>query len=167
MDVALTAAAECAAQWLQQRHWMLATAESCTAGWIAKTITDIAGSSAWFDCGFVTYSNTAKQTMLGVDAETLIQSGAVSEQTVVEMAHGALERSQADVVLAVSGIAGPGGGSSEKPVGTVWFAWGDRNGQMYTACRCFQPIIGENVRESVRRQTVICALEGLMTHSWS
>jgi nicotinamide-nucleotide amidase len=108
---------------LQARGWMLATAESCTGGGIAAAITDIAGSSAWFDRGFVTYSNEAKHDLLGVSIEVINHHGAVSEATVRAMAEGALTRSRARVSVAVSGIAGPGGGSADKPVGLVWFAW--------------------------------------------
>jgi nicotinamide-nucleotide amidase len=108
---------------LQQHHWLLSTAESCTGGGVAQIITAVAGSSAWFDRGFVTYSNAAKQEMLGVSATTLEIHGAVSEATVLEMAQGALKYSHAQVSLAISGIAGPSGGSAEKPVGTVWIGW--------------------------------------------
>lgn len=108
---------------LLRRGLMLTSAESCTGGWISKVVTDIAGSSAWFDRGFVTYSNQAKQDLLGVATETLAAHGAVSEAVVLEMAAGALARSRAQVAVAVSGIAGPGGGTPDKPVGTVWFAW--------------------------------------------
>ena len=108
---------------LQQHHWLLSTAESCTGGGVAQIITAVAGSSAWFDRGFVTYSNAAKQEMLGVSATTLEIHGAVSEATVLEMAQGALKYSHAQVSLAISGIAGPSGGSVEKPVGTVWIGW--------------------------------------------
>jgi nicotinamide-nucleotide amidase len=108
---------------LQRQGWLLATAESCTGGWLAQVVTSVAGSSAWFDRGFVTYSNAAKQDMLGVRLETLMQYGAVSEETAREMAAGALARSAARMAIAVTGIAGPGGGSQEKPVGTVCFAW--------------------------------------------
>ena len=101
----------------------LTVAESCTGGWVAKVLTDIAGSSDWFERGFVTYSNQAKHEMLGVKEATLENHGAVSEETVVEMAEGALTNSHADFSLSISGIAGPGGGSSEKPVGLVWFSW--------------------------------------------
>jgi nicotinamide-nucleotide amidase len=133
-----------------------ATAESCTGGWIAKTFTDIAGSSAWFDRGFVTYSNEAKQDLLGVRAETLAAHGAVSEPTVREMVAGALARSRAAVAVAVSGIAGPGGGTPDKPVGTVWLAWGRRDGaRRAELCR----FAGD--REAVRRQAVIRAIQGL------
>jgi nicotinamide-nucleotide amidase len=134
----------------------LATAESCTGGWVAQAITAIAGSSDWFDRGFVTYSNEAKQEMLGVHAETLEGHGAVSEETAREMAQGALARSKATVALAVTGIAGPGGGSPEKPVGMVCFAWVTRQAARAETKR----FSGD--RESVRRQSVIHALEGVL-----
>jgi nicotinamide-nucleotide amidase len=135
---------------------MAATAESCTGGWIAKVVTDIAGSSAWFDRGFVTYTNEAKQDLLGVRADTLAVYGAVSEASVREMVAGALARSRADVAVAVSGIAGPGGGSPDKPVGTVWLAWGTRGG-LARAERCRF----DGDREAVRRQAVARALQGM------
>lgn len=136
---------------------MLATAESCTGGWIAQAITMIAGSSQWFDRGFVTYTNQAKQDMLGVSAATLEAYGAVSEQTVMEMVKGALQHSQADVAVAVSGIAGPGGGSPEKPVGLVWHAWATRNNQPVTQSEHY---LGN--RQQVREQTVETALNGIL-----
>ena len=108
---------------MRSHHLKLATAESCTGGWIAKTVTDLAGSSEWFDLGIVSYSNEAKINILGVDPDTIEQHGAVSRQTVLEMVCGLLDRSSADIVVAVSGVAGPGGGTPDKPVGTVWFAW--------------------------------------------
>jgi nicotinamide-nucleotide amidase len=108
---------------LQRKGWLLATAESCTGGWLAQVVTSVAGSSGWFDRGFVTYSNAAKQDMLGVRAETLAQFGAVSEQTAIEMVRGALAHSAANLAIAITGIAGPGGGMPAKPVGTVCFAW--------------------------------------------
>src|SRR5262245_38193992 len=108
---------------LKKRKLKLATAESCTGGWISQAVTSVAGSSAWFDRGFVTYSNEAKKELLGVRARTLLRRGAVSRETAKEMASGALERSRAQVAVAVTGIAGPGGGTREKPVGTVCFAW--------------------------------------------
>ena len=111
---------------LAVRKWTLATAESCTGGLVAGAITDIAGSSGWFDRGFVTYSNEAKVDLLGVRPETLARFGAVSEATVREMAAGALGRSRADIAVAVTGVAGPAGGTPEKPVGLVWFAWAVR-----------------------------------------
>ena len=142
---------------LQRRGWMAATAESCTGGWIAKCMTDVAGSSAWFDRGFVTYSNAAKQDMLGVDAAVLESEGAVSEATVAAMVRGALAHSRADIAVAVSGIAGPGGGRPGKPVGTVCFAWATRDGlHRVTTCHF------EGDREAVRRQSVAHALQGLL-----
>ena len=135
---------------------VLATAESCTGGWVAQAITAIAGSSDWFDRGFVTYSNEAKQEMLGVRAETLKRHGAVSEETAREMAQGALSRSKATLALSVTGIAGPAGGSREKPVGMVCFAWAGRKGARVETMR----FSGD--RESVRRQSVIHALEGVL-----
>jgi nicotinamide-nucleotide amidase len=108
---------------LQRNGLVLATAESCTGGWLAQVVTSVAGSSAWFDRGFVTYSNAAKQDMLGVRVETLVQYGAVSEETAREMAQGALARSAAQIAIAITGIAGPSGGMPGKPVGTVCFAW--------------------------------------------
>lgn len=135
----------------------MATAESCTGGWVAKVLTDIIGSSEWFDCSFVTYSNQAKQSMLGVKSQTLEMHGAVSEAVVREMVTGALARSRADLALSVSGIAGPGGGSPEKPVGTVWFAWQRAGMEAVTACRHFQ---GD--REEVRHQAVVVALRGAL-----
>ncbi len=108
---------------LRGKGMMLATAESCTGGGISEAITDIAGSSAWFDRGFVTYSYEAKVDMLGVKRETLVDFGAVSEQTALEMVGGAIAHSRAQVAVAVTGIAGPDGGMADKPVGTVWFAW--------------------------------------------
>lgn len=142
---------------LGQRGMMLAVAESCTGGWLAKAITDIPGSSAWFDRGFVTYSNAAKMELLGVQAETLARHGAVSEATVREMAVGALEHSHAALSVAISGIAGPGGGTPDKPVGTVWIAWADRQGQV-SAKRFLFP--GD--RPAVRAQAVVAACEGLL-----
>lgn len=134
----------------------LATAESCTGGWVAEAVTSIAGSSDWFDRGFVTYSNDAKQELLGVKQSTLKKNGAVSEQTAIEMVQGALDRSKATVALAVTGIAGPGGGSLDKPVGTVCFAWAGKQGARSETMR----FSGD--RESVRRQSVIHALEGVL-----
>ncbi len=135
----------------------MSAAESCTGGWIAKSVTDIAGSSACFDRGFVTYSNEAKQELLGVTAETLDAHGAVSEATVREMALGALAHSRAAVTVAVSGIAGPGGGTPEKPVGTVWFAWVREGGAVNARCERFS---GD--RAAVRRQAVAVGLQGLL-----
>jgi nicotinamide-nucleotide amidase len=142
---------------LKARGVMLATAESCTGGWAAQAVTAIAGSSDWFERGFVTYSDLAKQEMLGVSAATLARYGAVSEQTAREMASGALARSRAQVAVAITGIAGPAGGSAEKPVGTVCFAWSGKNMVAGAQTRLF-----EGDRESVRRQSVIVALQGVL-----
>ena len=144
-------------QRLMQSGLMLATAESCTGGWIAQVVTGVAGSSAWFDRGFVTYSNQAKEEMLGVDGTTLAAHGAVSAPVVTAMATGALARSQARVAVAISGIAGPGGGSAEKPVGTVFIAWA-LAGQPPRVRRL--QLAGD--REAVRHQTVRIALEELL-----
>ncbi|WP_329740761.1 CinA family protein [Dyella sp. A6] len=135
---------------------MLVTAESCTGGWVAKTLTDLPGSSAWFDAGVVTYSYEAKEALLGVNPRTLEQTGAVSEETVLEMVSGALARFGAGLAVAVTGIAGPSGGTLEKPVGTVWIGWKRRGG--YAHARLFH---FDGDREAVRRQTVAAALEGL------
>ncbi|WP_295392286.1 nicotinamide-nucleotide amidase [uncultured Thiodictyon sp.] len=135
----------------------LTAAESCTGGWIAKVATDIAGSSAWFDRGFVTYSNSAKTEMLGVRAATLEAQGAVSEAVVLEMVAGALAHSRAQVAVAVSGIAGPGGGSADKPVGRVWFAWSVPGAPPWARCLQF---VGE--RGEVRHQAVRCAIAALV-----
>jgi nicotinamide-nucleotide amidase len=141
---------------LKRANEMLATAESCTGGWAAQVVTSAAGSSAWFERGYVTYSNAAKQELLGVRAETLHAHGAVSEETAREMARGALERSQATIAVSITGVAGPAGGTPEKPVGTVCFAWA-RGGAVRSETRQFA---GD--RESIRRQSVILALEGVM-----
>ena len=144
------------AEAVQHRGLMLVTAESCSGGWIAKTLTDLPGSSAWFDAGVVTYSYEAKEALLGVNPRTLELTGAVSEETVLEMVAGALARFGAGVAVAVTGIAGPTGGTPDKPVGTVWIGWKCRGG--YAHARMFQ-FPGD--REAVRRQTVAAALEGL------
>ena len=136
---------------------VLATAESCTGGWIAKVLTDLPGSSDWFGYGIVSYSNPAKQELLGVSAVTLVEHGAVSEQVVREMAEGALKQGNADVAVAVSGVAGPSGGSPDKPVGTVWFAWAGPGSALHSELRQFP---GD--REAVRRQAVAVALEGVL-----
>lgn len=144
-------------QRLLQKHCWLATAESCTGGWIAQAITDISGSSQYFDRGFVTYSNEAKQEMLDVSPTTLAQHGAVSEATVKEMTLGALAHSRADIVVAVSGIAGPTGGTQEKPVGLVWHAWCLRDADPVARPEQY---LGN--RFEVRQQTVVTALKGLL-----
>lgn len=140
---------------LLQRGWMMATAESCTGGLIAATCTDLAGSSQWFERGFVTYSNAAKTDLLGVDASLIAHHGAVSEPVARAMARGALAHSRAQVAVAVTGVAGPGGGSVEKPVGTVWLAWATPAGVTST----LQHFAGD--RAAVRAATVHCALETL------
>lgn len=142
---------------LKQRHWWLVTAESCTGGWIAQAITAAAGSSEWFDRGFVTYSNLAKQEVLGVPAAVLEREGAVSEATVRHMAAGALRFSHARVAVAVSGIAGPGGAVPGKPVGTVFLAWARAGDEADCERHRFH---GD--RAAVRRQTVARALEGIL-----
>jgi nicotinamide-nucleotide amidase len=142
---------------LKAHGMMLATAESCTGGGVASAVTEIAGSSAWFDRGFVTYANQAKVDMLGVSPDTLLRFGAVSEAAVREMVAGALRHSQAQIALAVSGIAGPGGGTTEKPVGTVWFAWGIK-GEVSIA-RLHQ-LAGN--RAEIRAQAVRIALQGVI-----
>ena len=142
---------------LEGRHWTMATAESCTGGLIAGAISDVAGSSAWFDRGFVTYSNAAKVEMLGVRPETLAALGAVSEATAREMAAGALARSGADIAVAVTGVAGPAGGTPEKPVGLVCFAWAIRDAPVETRTERFA---GD--RAGVRAATVDRALEGMI-----
>jgi nicotinamide-nucleotide amidase len=140
---------------LKARGMLLATAESCTGGWVAQAVTAISGSSDWFERGFVTYSNAAKTEMLGVKADLLGAHGAVSEETARAMAAGALVNSRAQISLAITGVAGPTGGSAEKPVGMVCFAWAVQGGVISAATRQFQ---GD--RESVRRQAVIFALQG-------
>lgn len=142
---------------LELRGATLTTAESCTGGWIAKVITDVPGSSAWFERGFVTYSNQAKQQLIGVAAQTLETYGAVSESVVREMAQGALQAAEADYAISVSGIAGPDGGSDEKPVGTVWFGFADKQGQTFAITTCFA---GD--RDAVRRQATEFALQTLL-----
>jgi nicotinamide-nucleotide amidase len=141
----------------ERRGLYVATAESCTGGGVAEAITRIAGSSAWFDRGFVTYSYAAKEEMIGVSHETLVTHGAVSEAVVREMAAGALNRSNARVSAAVTGIAGPGGALPGKPVGLVWFAWGVRGGEVQSREFRFP-----GNREQVRRQAVAVALQGLI-----
>ena len=135
----------------------LATAESCTGGWVSQAATAIAGSSDWFERGFVTYSNAAKMEMLGVKADTLRTHGAVSEETAREMAAGALRNSKAQVALAITGVAGPAGGTPDKPVGMVCFAWAVKGGAISSETHQFK---GD--RERVRRQSVIAALQGVL-----
>ena len=159
-DTELQALAGTTGARLREARLTLVTAESCTGGWIAKVVTDIPGSSDWFDCGMATYSYEAKQAMLGVRPETLEFHGAVSRETVVEMVSGALVHSAASLAVAVTGIAGPGGGTPDKPVGTVWIGWKRRGGYPQAAVFHFA---GD--REAVRRQTVARALRGLIEHA--
>ncbi len=142
------------------RGWRVATAESCTGGWIAKTLTDVAGSSQWFDGSVVSYSNAAKTDLLGVSQDLLAAHGAVSEPVVRAMASSARERFHTQLAMAVSGIAGPDGGTPDKPVGTVWFGWATPTGTG-AARRAFA-----GGRESVRRQSVAFALEQLVDLVW-
>ena len=157
MDQALYELSERVGAMLKARQLMLASAESCTGGWIGQALTMVPGSSAWFDRGFVTYTNQAKQQMLGVSTETLKRFGAVSENVVREMAAGALTRSQAQIAVAVSGIAGPDGGSADKPVGTVCIAWAGADGVGGE-----QLFLFDGDRDAVRRRSVIAALEGVL-----
>ncbi|MCE9568912.1 MAG: nicotinamide-nucleotide amidohydrolase family protein [Rhodocyclales bacterium] len=157
MDADLVALSESVGSACQQRRLLLATAESCTGGWAAQVITHTAGSSTWFERGFVTYSNEAKLDLLGVAPGTLEQFGAVSPETAAAMAEGALRNSNAMISLAITGIAGPSGGSLGKPVGTVCFAWCRVSQIANTETRVFA---GD--REAVRRQAVIYALQGLL-----
>jgi len=142
---------------LKRAKARLVTAESCTGGWAAQAVTSIAGSSGWFERGFVTYSNAAKHEVLGVSKKTLRDHGAVSEETARAMAAGALKRSRGSVALAVTGVAGPSGGSAAKPVGMVCFAWARKRGPLRSETRRFR-----GGREAVRRQSVIHALEGAL-----
>lgn len=144
------------ADYLLKSSRMLATAESCTGGLIAAACTDLPGSSRWFECGFVTYSNAAKTELLGVAPELIAQHGAVSDAVVRAMAQGALAHSGAQVAVAVTGVAGPDGGSADKPVGTVWIGWATPSG-LHSACHHF---VGD--RATVRRATVREALEHLL-----
>ena len=148
------------AQALTGRGWMMTTAESCTGGLIAGACTELAGSSLWFDRGVVTYSNEAKVDLLGVPAELIAQHGAVSEPVAMAMAQGALAKSKAQIAVAVTGVAGPGGGSPDKPVGTVWLAWACHDGLVQAERHVFG---GD--RAAVRSATVRCALQGVLHRS--
>jgi nicotinamide-nucleotide amidase len=156
-DAALAALVERLAAALTARGWLMATAESCTGGWIAKCCTDRAGSSDWFESGVVSYSNRAKQDLLGVSGGTLARAGAVSREAALEMAEGVQRRTGTQAAVAVTGIAGPDGGSADKPVGTVWFGWA-LAGRSAEAER----LVFAGDREAVRRQTVAHALQGLL-----
>ena len=155
-DSTLHTLAEQVAIEFSRRGATLVTAESCSGGWIAKTLTDIAGSSSWFECGVVAYSYEAKEALLGVRPETLEEHGAVSRETAIEMVSGALARYGATVAVAVTGIAGPSGGTADKPVGTVWLSWKRRGG--YAQAELFH---FDGDRDAVRRQTVAAALAGV------
>jgi len=146
--------AEALLQLLIKQNMVIATAESCTGGWVAKILTDIAGSSSAFDRGYVTYSNTAKIEMLGVSTETLEKNGAVSEATAAEMATGVVNLSQADIAVSITGIAGPSGGSDEKPVGTVCFGWATLEGDIRTETMYF-----DGDRNAIRLQSVQYCLQ--------
>lgn len=157
MDAALAALSVALGEALSARGLTLAIAESCTGGWVAEVVTDTAGSSGWFERGFITYSNQSKTDMLGVRTDTLAAFGAVSEETAREMAAGAIANSGADWAISITGIAGPGGGSSAKPVGTVCFGWCRRGGTPGSETRLFT---GE--RRNIRQHAVVHALEGLL-----
>lgn len=157
MDEAIASEVQSLAQALRQRGWLLATAESCTGGMIAAACTDLAGSSEWFERGVVTYSNEAKTELLGVDANLIARHGAVSEPVVRAMAEGAVARSHANIAVAVTGIAGPGGGSPAKPVGTVWVGIALRG---RPAAATLLQLTGD--RAGIRRQTVAWALRALV-----
>lgn len=155
-DAALEQRARAVAQLLLARSQTIVTAESCTGGWIAKVLTDVAGSSAWFECGVVAYSYEAKEALLGVHPQTLERTGAVSQETAIEMVSGALARYGASVAVAVTGVAGPSGGTPDKPVGTVWIGWKRRGGYAHAELFHF-----DGDREAVRRRTVAAALDGV------
>lgn len=156
LDEEIEQAVSRVAEALQARSWSLACAESCTGGWISKSCTDREGSSSWFDRGFIAYSYPAKTEMLGVAEKRLQQFGAVSSEIACDMAEGACSRSGVQVALAVTGVAGPGGGTASKPVGLVWFAWAMEGRGVESESMLFK---GE--RDAVRRQTVLHALQGL------
>lgn len=157
MEAELVALSAAIGSACRQRRLLLATAESCTGGWAAQVITHTAGSSAWFERGFVTYANAAKVEMLGVREATLAAHGAVSEETAREMAAGALAKSGASMAVAITGVAGPAGGSPAKPVGTLCFAWCRAGEAAHAETRHFS---GD--REAIRRQAVVHALNGLL-----
>lgn len=159
-DVSVRALAEALVNALTETGNTVSTAESCTGGWIAKAITDIPGSSAAFAYGIVSYSNQAKESLLEVQNQTLVDNGAVSESVVIEMAEGVLKLSGADYAVSVSGVAGPDGGSEDKPVGTAWFAWAQRDGGKIGSSTEMQRFAGD--RNEVRVQTVARALQGVL-----
>ena len=149
---------------LAKRGWRVATAESCTAGWVAKVLTDVPGSSRWVEGGYVVYSNAAKMRDLKVSLATLRRHGAVSEPTVLAMARGAVRATGAEIAVAITGIAGPDGGTAEKPVGTVWFAIAERQGRL-RATAILRAFRGD--REAIRRQSVAFALRLILQHALS
>jgi nicotinamide-nucleotide amidase len=157
MQIVLAQLAQKLGVLLKQHGWYLATAESCTGGCVAQVVTNVAGSSQWFDCGFVTYSNESKQSLLGVTNHTLKEYGAVSSQAASGMAQGAIMRSSAHISVGITGIAGPDGGTTDKPVGTVWISWAIRHQPIKTLKFQF---VGS--RQEVRDQAVKAALEGLI-----
>ncbi len=157
MDNALFELAGRLGQSLKAKGYKIVTAESCTGGWIAQAITEVPGCSAWFDRGFVTYSNNAKVEMLGIDPQTLEQHGAVSAEAAQQMAAGALANSEADWAIAVTGIAGPDGGNEEKPVGMVYIAWQNKTG----IAKVKKLQLSGN-RNQIRQQTVEKAIEGAL-----
>lgn len=160
-DENLLALAHRLAERFQDSDWSLATAESCTGGWIAKLLTDVPGCSAWFERGFVSYSNESKQELLAVPASVLEEHGAVSEATVQAMTEGALRHSRANLAVSVSGIAGPGGNRPDKPLGLVWFTWGLLEADGQIRLRSEQQVFNGN-RDAVRRQAVARALQGVL-----
>jgi len=160
-DKNLTLVVEQIAELLINRDKQLTVAESCTGGWVAKVLTDLAGSSSWFERGFVTYSNRAKHEMLGVSESTLKTYGAVSEETVSEMAVGALQNSHADFSVSISGIAGPSGGSEDKPVGLVWFAWAHKTEISEEVIASEQKNF-DGDRDAIRQQALIFSLTELL-----
>lgn len=165
MDMELYQLAEKVAAKLIETGDSLGTAESCTGGWVAKCLTDVTGSSQWFERGYVVYNGLAKQQMLGVPAEIIKQHGEVSEAVVRSLAEGVLAKSNASISLSISGIAGPGGGSDEKPVGTVWFAWAraDKVAGVVRGVKTTAEVHGfSGDREAVRRQAVMYALQGVL-----
>jgi len=144
---------------LKKRQWKVVTAESCTGGGLAYWLTSLPGSSEWFDHGFITYSNASKQDLLGVNAQTLEKFGAVSEQTAREMAEGALSKGAATLSIAVTGIAGPDGGSSQKPIGTIWFAW-----KLVSFETEVKKILLSGDRQAIREQAILQILQHLQTY---
>jgi nicotinamide-nucleotide amidase len=161
-DLALLRQARRVGRALLARDWRVATAESCTAGWVAKVLTDVPGSSRWVEGGYVVYSNAAKMRDLNVSLATLRRHGAVSEATALAMARGAVRATGAEIAVAITGIAGPDGGTPDKPVGTVWFAIAERQRRV-RATATLRVLRGD--REAIRRQSVACALQLILQHT--